>query len=131
MLLMPDTTPFLQCTIMRAIPLEQRVRIYTLLQNGYTSREVASREKVNHATVLRIRRKKEETDSFDVAPRSGRPRILTERHERNIAKLIRLGECSNVIQIQKKLVNDENTIISPYTWVVQKVLTQCIYLSNH
>ena len=94
---------------------EKRSRIYTLIQEGYNSREIANRENVDHATVLRIKKRKEETGSFDVAPRPGRPRILTERHERNIAKLVKSGECSNAIQIQKKLATDENTLISPNT----------------
>ena len=60
--------------------MEKRSRIYTLIQEGYSSREIANRENVDHATVLRIKKRKEETGSFDVAPRPGRPRILTERH---------------------------------------------------
>ncbi|CAB5387532.1 unnamed protein product [Rhizophagus irregularis] len=74
---------------MKAISLCQRERIFTLLQEGYSSREVAFREKVSHVSVLRIKKKKEKTGHFDVVPRPGRPRILTERHDRNIAKLIK------------------------------------------
>ncbi|CAI2192891.1 11607_t:CDS:1, partial [Funneliformis geosporum] len=44
---------------------------------------------------------KEKTGSLDVIPKPGHPRILTEHHDRNIAKLIKSGECSNAIQIQK------------------------------
>jgi len=32
-----------------------------------------------------------------------------------MAKLVKSGECSNAIQIQKKLATDENTLISPNT----------------
>ncbi|CAB5373445.1 unnamed protein product [Rhizophagus irregularis] len=74
---------------MKAISLCQRERIFTLLQEGYSSREVAFREKVSYVSVLRIKKKKEKTGHFDVVPRPGRPRILTERHDRNIAKLIK------------------------------------------
>lgn len=47
--------------------MEKRSRIYTLIQEGYSSREIANRENVDHATVLRIKKRKEETGSFDVA----------------------------------------------------------------
>ncbi|CAB5362375.1 unnamed protein product [Rhizophagus irregularis] len=100
---------------MKAISLCQRERMFTLLQDGYSSRDFAFREKVSHVSVLRIKKKKEKTGHFDVVPRPGRLRILTERHDRNIAKLIKTGECSNAIQIQKKLISDENIIISPNT----------------
>ncbi|CAB4398162.1 unnamed protein product [Rhizophagus irregularis] len=77
---------------MKAISLCQRERIFTLLQEGYSSWEVAFHEKVSHVSVLRIKKKKEKIGHFDVVPRPGRPRILTERHDRNIAKLIKTGE---------------------------------------
>jgi len=100
---------------MKAISLEQRARIFTLLQEGLSSHTVAFRENVNHTTVLRIKKRKEETGSFNVIPKPGRPKILTERHDRNIARLIKSGECSNAIQVQKKLISDENMFVSPNT----------------
>ena len=100
---------------MKAISLSQRERIYTLLQEGYPSRTVAARKKVSHVSILRIKKIKEKTGSFNVAPRSDRPKILTERHDRNIARFIKSGECSNAIQIQKKLISDENIIVSSNT----------------
>ena len=100
---------------MKPIPFYKRERIFDLLQEGYPSRTVAAREKVSHVSVLRIKKLKEETGSFNVIPRPGRPRILTVRHDRNIAKLIKSGECSNAIQVQKKLISDENIVISPNT----------------
>ncbi|CAI2198990.1 12327_t:CDS:1, partial [Funneliformis geosporum] len=98
-----------------AIPHYQRERIITLLQEGYSSRSVAFRENISHSSVIRIKQRKEKTGSLDVIPKPGCPRILTERHDRNIAKLIKSGECSNAIQIQKSLISNENINISSNT----------------
>ena len=100
---------------MKAIPHYQRECIITLLQEGYSSRSVAFRENVSHSSVIRIKQRKEKTGSLDVIPKPGHPRILTERHDRNIAKLIKSGECSNAIQIQKSLISNENINISSNT----------------
>ncbi|CAI2166164.1 3823_t:CDS:2 [Funneliformis geosporum] len=74
---------------MKVIPYYQRKRIITFLQEGYSSRSVAFHENVSHFSVIRIKQKKEKTGSLDVIPKSGYPRIFTERHDRNIAKLIK------------------------------------------
>ncbi|CAI2182818.1 112_t:CDS:1, partial [Funneliformis geosporum] len=100
---------------MKAIPLHQRERIFALIQEGLPSHTIASRENISHASVIRIKQRKEETGSFDVIPKPGHPRILTERHDRNIARLIKSGECTNAIQIQKSLISNENIVISPNT----------------
>jgi transposase len=100
---------------MKPISLYKRERIFALLQEGLPSRTVAAREKISHVSVLRIKKLKEKTGGFNVVPRPGRPRILTVRHDRNIARLIKSGECSNAVQVQKKLISDENIIISPNT----------------
>ncbi|CAJ0841853.1 5889_t:CDS:1, partial [Entrophospora sp. SA101] len=100
---------------MKAITLEQRARIYTLIQEGYSSSEIAFCEKISHSTVVRIKQRKEKTGSFDIIPKPGCPRILSEQHDRNICRLIKSGECSNAIQIQKKLISNKNIIVSPNT----------------
>lgn len=100
---------------MRAIPISKRNRISTLLEEGYSSRAIAFRVKVSHSTVLRIKHLKEQTGCLDVLPRSGRPRILTNRHERRIARQLRSGTCSNAIQTQKKLTTDEGVRVSANT----------------
>jgi len=101
--------------IMKPIPFYQRERIFSLVQEGIPSHSIGSREDVSHTSVNRIRRKKEETGSFDTIPKPGRPRILTERHDRNIARLIKSGECSNAIQVQKSLISNENIFVSAST----------------
>ncbi|CAG8678698.1 9705_t:CDS:1, partial [Racocetra persica] len=79
---------------MRAIPISKRTSISTLLEESYSSRTIAFHEKVSYSTVLRIKHLKEQTGCLDVLPRPGHPRILTEHHERRIARLFRSGECS-------------------------------------
>ncbi|CAI2196881.1 9603_t:CDS:1, partial [Funneliformis geosporum] len=59
--------------------------------------------------------KEKKNGSFDVIPKPGRPRILTEYYDRNIARLIKLGECTNAIQIQKSLISNKNIVISSNT----------------
>ncbi|CAG8784263.1 32834_t:CDS:2, partial [Racocetra persica] len=64
---------------MRAIPDMTRERISTLLEEG----------------------------GLDVLPRPGRPKILTQSHERKIARFFKSGQCLNAVQAQKKLVSEE------------------------
>ena len=82
---------------MKPIPIYQRERIFDLIKEGLPSHTIAFREKVSHSSVIRIKQKQEKTGSFNVKPKSGRPRILTERHDRNIARLIKSGVCSNAV----------------------------------
>ncbi|CAJ0891637.1 21175_t:CDS:2, partial [Entrophospora sp. SA101] len=53
---------------MKAITLEQRARIYTLIQEGYSSHEIAFREKISHSTVVRIKQRKEKTGRTSSKP---------------------------------------------------------------
>ena len=100
---------------MKPIPLYQRERIFDLIKEGLPSRTIAFREKVSHASVIRIKQRQEKTGCFDIKPKTGQPRILTERHDRNVTRLIKSGECSNAIQVQKNLISHENIMISPNT----------------
>ncbi|CAG8794507.1 10607_t:CDS:1, partial [Racocetra persica] len=92
---------------MRAILDMTRERISTLLEEGYSSRTITFHVKVNHATVLKIKYLKERTGGLDVLPRPGQPKILTQCHERKIARFFKSGKCSNIVQAQKKLVSEE------------------------
>ena len=100
---------------MKPIPLYNRECTFELIQEGLPSCTIAFREKVSHASVIRIKQRYEKTGCFDVIPKSGHPRILTERHDRNIARLIKSGECSNAVQVQKNLISNENITISSNT----------------
>lgn len=70
---------------------EQRVRAITLLEEGYSSREVANKisnpnNKIHHTSILRLKKKYEETGSVKNKQVSGRPQKLTERDERTVVR---------------------------------------------
>ena len=46
------------------LPFEKRICISVLLEEGYTSRQIALREKVAHSTVIRINQKLKLTNSL-------------------------------------------------------------------
>ena len=92
--------------------LEQRVRIHTLLAEGYSVRDVTKREGVAHSTVVNIRKKYRETKNFKNKPKSSWPRIFGVRDERKILQYISSGQCSTAVDVQKKLLVEENFEVS-------------------
>jgi transposase len=54
------------------LSLEKRTRISVLLEEGYTSRQIAFREKVAHSTVIRINQKLKLTGNLQNRPKTGR-----------------------------------------------------------
>src|SRR2546430_9859075 len=100
---------------MPRISLEKRSRIHTLHQIGFSTREVAAQEGIDQSSVVRICKKFAETGSFDDLPKSGRPRIMSERYERKLLRYIRSGECSTAVQVRSKLLADEGITISAET----------------
>lgn len=104
---------------------EQRVRAITLLEEGYSSREVASKiskpgNKIHHTSILRLKKKYEETGSVKNKQVSGRPRKLTERDERTVVRLILKDECSTASEVQRSLKVHDNIEVSSNT--VRRVL---------
>jgi transposase len=94
---------------------EKRARIFTFLEEGYSSRFIATKENVHRSTVLRIHQRKEETGSFENKPKSGRPRVLSVHTERQILRLVASNQCSTAIDIQKQLQNFEKIKVSADT----------------
>ncbi|GBB84788.1 hypothetical protein RclHR1_11360002 [Rhizophagus clarus] len=80
-----------------------------MLEKGYSTREIATKVGCkSHTTIVRLKKKYEETGKVQNKPCPGRPRKLNERDERNIIRSIMTRECSNAVQIQKSLkVNDD------------------------
>ncbi len=68
------------------LTIEERVRAITLLEKGYSSREVTTKleRNIDHTTILRLNKKYKETGKVENKPLPGRPRKLTERDERSI-----------------------------------------------
>ena len=84
------------------ISVEKRSRIYSLVREGYPSCYVAKKEGVSQLSVVRINQKAVKTGSVKDLPKSGRPRVFTERDERSIVRLLASGECFNAVEIKKK-----------------------------
>ena len=94
---------------------EKRARIFTLFEEGYPSRYIASKENVSQSTVIRIKQRKDTNGTFKNQPKSGRPRYLTGRNERNVLRLISSGKCTNAVAIQKKLKIEDKIEVSEST----------------
>lgn len=90
-----------------------RSRIVTLLNEGYSIRQVAAQEGIHHSTVSRIRKRSLENGHLNDMPRSGRPRLFLERDERKIVRLVSSGECHTAIDIHRELQLEGNSSVSP------------------
>ncbi|GFS14751.1 transposable element Tc1 transposase [Elysia marginata] len=61
-------------------------RALGLLQAGLPISEVSLRMNVNRTTIFRLRQRLHETDTGSDRPRSGRPRCITQRQDRNLVR---------------------------------------------
>src|ERR1041384_2430916 len=88
---------------------EDRICICTLLldEKLYSPAEIARKYKVHKSTITRLYAKYQEIKSTKDLPKSGRSRIMTEREECRTVRYIVNKECSNAVQIQKKLKNEQ------------------------
>jgi transposase len=87
-----------------------------MLEKGYTTREIAAKVGCkSHTTIVRLKKKYEETGNVQNKHNSGRSRKLNERDERNIVRSIMTRECSNAVQIQKSLKVNDNIEVSSST----------------
>ncbi|CAG8802837.1 2346_t:CDS:1, partial [Gigaspora margarita] len=93
---------------------------YALVQEGFLSHYVAKKEGLLQSSVVRISQKAEKTGSVKDLPKSDCPRFFTKRDERTVVCLIASGECSNAVQIQKKLNIDQKIEVSKNT--VKRIL---------
>lgn len=94
---------------------EKRARILVLLEEKYPAREIARREKIQPSTVLRIRKRWQKTQSCQDARRTGRPRAVSERGERQIARLVTSGQCHTAVDTQQLLRESEGEAVSSRT----------------
>src|SRR4051812_6966362 len=77
--------------------------IYTLLQEGHSTRVIAYRENVSQRTIIKVRQNFVETGIFANRPKSGRPRVVLVHYERKMLRLITSGKCSTVTNMQARL----------------------------
>src|SRR6266542_3404994 len=99
------------------LTIEERVRAITLLEEGYSSREVAAKleRNIDHTTILWLNKKYKETGKVKNKPFPGRPRKLTERDERSIVRKILKRECNTAVDIQKTLRTEGELEVSANT----------------
>ena len=99
------------------LTIEERVRAITLLEKGYSSREVTTKleRNIDHTTILRLNKKYKETGKFENKLLPGRPRKLTERDERSIVRKILKRECNTAVDIQKTLRTEGELEVSANT----------------
>ena len=81
------------------LSIEQRSRIYALLEEEFPSRYVADKEGVSQSTVIRIKQRKDTTSTFKNKSKVRRPRLLTGRYERKVLRFITTGKCTNAVAI--------------------------------
>ena len=96
------------------ITIEERVRAITLLEEGYSSRKVAKKlgNNINHTSILRLKKKYEETGSVKDKKRIGHPSILTKRNERTIIRRIMSNDCTTAVDVKRSLKVNEKIEVS-------------------
>jgi transposase len=101
---------------------EQKVTAITLIEEGYSYRQIAIRigENVQPSTIQRLKKKYDETGKIKNRPPPGRPHLLTSRDERTVICRIMTNECSTAVDVQKSLKINEKIDVSTNT--VRKTL---------
>lgn len=99
------------------LTIEQRARALQLLDLRFSLREVAAKigKNVHHTSILRLKKKYEETKSIENKPKSGCSRKLTDCDERIIVRCIMTDECSTAVNVQKSLKVVDNIEVSKST----------------
>jgi transposase len=86
---MPRTSPTL------------RARICALLDSGHSITAVSFLHGLHRSTVSRIYRKYKEGGGYEDKPRTGRPKVFTDRNERSMIRKLMKGECANAEELRK------------------------------
>ncbi|KAL1914775.1 uncharacterized protein VTP21DRAFT_8033 [Calcarisporiella thermophila] len=86
---MPRTTPV------------KRARISVLLEEGYSTREIAAHEGTSRTTVSNIRQDEENDPTNSSRENMGRPRKLSRRDENRLCRRMATGECKNAVKAQE------------------------------
>jgi transposase len=77
-----------------------------------SNRVIVRGERVGHATVSRLRQPEHVNRGYQGAPRSGRPRLFTKRHEHLIARMVSSGRCQTAVDVQSCLRTEQNINVS-------------------
>ena len=98
----------------------KKARIAALLSTGHSTRDIARREGVSQSTVSRLRHNEGADRGYQDLPRSGRPRLFTDRHERLITRMVTSGKCQTAVDVQSCLREEYNIRVSCNT--IRRVL---------
>jgi transposase len=98
----------------------KKARIAALLSTGHSTRDIARREGVSNATVSRLRHSDAVDRSYRDLPRSGCPRLFTNRHERLIIRMVTSSKCQGPADVQSCLREEYNIRVSYST--IRRVL---------
>lgn len=98
------------------LTIERRHHAIALLEAGFSSREVAEKlGNVDHTSILRLKKKYEETGQVENKEGQGRKRILGERNERVLIRRIMTDEAPTAVALQKSLKINEKINVSANT----------------
>jgi transposase len=97
---------------MKLTPSETTNSVLNLLDQGYSTRQIASRLDISNATVSRIRSRQ---DLDSPLPSPGRPSRLTSRDIAHGVRLIESGQVDTAVQLTKVLGDITNSNIHPST----------------
>lgn len=97
---------------MKHISHQRRADIVSLLQHGFSTREIAMKLGISHTSVSNVRR-----DVLPLAkkPSAGRPRSLTDHQERSILRSISAGNIDTAQEAQRNLKRCQGIEISAQT----------------
>jgi transposase len=92
-----------------------------MIERGFASREIAAKIGCgSHTTILRLKKKYEETGNVKDKQRPGRPPKLNERNERTIIRRLLTGECTTAVSLTKSIQVNEDIEVSAET--IRRVL---------
>jgi len=100
---------------MPRLSIETRAQIVALLEQGHSVKDIAASYHLHSSTIYRLQNRYIQHGTVHDLPRSGRPPILMEKHQRKIVRDIICNKHSNASQLQWSLSQHENVQISACT----------------
>ena len=97
------------------LSIEERARVVVLVQEGHSMNEVARRMKISRCCVQEIVKKEKETGSVVDRHRSGRPKVSTERQDRELVRLSLQDRKTTVPELRCRWVEASGTSVSAQT----------------
>ena len=94
---------------------EERARVVVLVQEGYSMNEVARRMKISRCCVQAIVKKQKETGTVVDRHRSGRPKVSTEREDRELVRLSLRDRKTTVPELRCRWVEASGVSVSNQT----------------